>query len=92
MRVLVWKKAAADRRSVTPATRSSIQSRPLTTRVSRPEVTSATPSLTECNSPTTWGCAARSGSARRSTASSAPGAVTTVTSAWPVPTASRTIT
>ncbi len=92
MRVLVWKNAAADRRSVTPATRSSIQSRPATTRVSRPEVTSATPSLTECSRPTTSGCAAIRGSARRSTAASAPGVVTTLASTCPVPTPSRTST
>ena len=58
---------------MTPATRSSIQSRPWTTRVGSPEVTSATPSLTECTRPTTSGWAAVSGATRRSTGSSAPG-------------------
>ena len=36
MRVLVWKKAPADRRSVTPRTRSSSQSRPWTSRRRQP--------------------------------------------------------
>ena len=91
MRVLVWKKAPADRRRVTPMTRSSIQSRPVTTRVGSPEVTSATPSFTACTSPTSSGWAAPSGPASRSTAVlERPGEVTTVTSTWPVAMPSRT--
>ena len=59
MRVLVWKKAPADRRSVTPRTRSSSQSRPATSRVGSPDVTSARPSLTACSRPDQLGVGAR---------------------------------
>ena len=92
MPVLVWKKAPADRRRVTPMTRSSSQSRPATIRVGSPVVTSATPSFTPCSSPTSSGWALASGPASRSTRSSRPGEVTTVTSTWPVAIPSRTTT
>ena len=85
--LLVCMNAPADRRSVSPSIRSSNSSRPNSVVCASPAVTSATPSLTACTTPTTPSGSIR---CRWSIAGTGPGAVTSIASSWPVLRPSRT--